>query len=315
MITVPHSTQQEYARRINCVLDYINDHLAEEMNLEMLAEIAMFSKYHFHRIFNAFLRETLTDYIRRIRLEKSANLLLFDRGKPVLDIALECGFSSQANFAKAFRKHFNITPSGMRASFDFRKIGKTERNNGKVSGKYFEQIAGVHSSVLQQPLYERIIAMHVEVKTLPTYTVAYARHLGAYSPTTIGPVYDKLCAWAGPRGLINEKAAFIGLSWDNPEITPPEKCRYDACITVPEDTAVTGDIGKMTIQGGEFAVLRTEIVNSNFQDPWNQLFMEWLPNSGYQPDDKPCMELYVKEEKSEAGSTMIVDLCLPVKPM
>ncbi|MCP4748024.1 MAG: hypothetical protein GY874_18090, partial [Desulfobacteraceae bacterium] len=46
------------------------------------------------------------------------------------------------------------------------------------------------------------------------------------------------------------------VGWDNPEVTPPEKCRYDACITVPEQTKVDGEVGLQKIPSGSYAVYR-----------------------------------------------------------
>jgi AraC family transcriptional regulator len=155
--------------------------------------------------------------------------------------------------------------------------------------------------------------MNVEVKTLPDYNVAYERHVGPYDSSSIGPTYDKLCAWAGPKGLILPSAKFIGISWDNPDVTPADECRYDACLTIPVDTSVGEEIGHTIIKGGSYAVLHCEITNSNFKDPWDKLFSEWLPKSGLQPDEKPCLEIYHSTSEQNAKGNFIVDLCLPVK--
>jgi AraC family transcriptional regulator len=64
----------EYAARINTVIDYIERNLGKKLTLDELASVAKFSKFHFLRIFNAFNGETLFQFIQRLRLEKSALL-------------------------------------------------------------------------------------------------------------------------------------------------------------------------------------------------------------------------------------------------
>lgn len=68
-------TLEEYAKRINKVTEYINQHLDSELDIETLADFSGFSAFHFHKIMKAFLREPLYKYISRIRLEKAAGLL------------------------------------------------------------------------------------------------------------------------------------------------------------------------------------------------------------------------------------------------
>ncbi len=157
-------------------------------------------------------------------------------------------------------------------------------------------------------------SMNIEVRQIPGIRVAYARHIGPYGPQYIGPLFEKLMRWAGPRGLCHPQAVIIGMSWDNPEITPAEKCRYDACIGVSDDLVPDGEIGVETIPSGQYAVYHCEVFNNDFETPWNALMRDWLPSSGYQPADQPCFERYYNDAASDPEGKWIVDLCLPVKP-
>ena len=71
------ATTQEYHQCVNRVVEYINNHLGEEIDLERLAEISHFSPYHFHRIMKAFLGEPLGAFIVRTRIETAARLLRY----------------------------------------------------------------------------------------------------------------------------------------------------------------------------------------------------------------------------------------------
>ena len=175
------SPREEYIARLNRVLDYIHANLAEPLPLETLAAVAGFSPFHFHRLFKTLAGETLGDYVLRARLEKAANLLLYDPHRPVLQVAVECGFSGAAVFTRAFKARFGRSPSSYRA--EDRKNRKAQRKQGKD----FSQPApynGIMSPAAGLPDRKNtrsLQAMDVVVKTLPTYHVAYIRHISGYS--------------------------------------------------------------------------------------------------------------------------------------
>jgi AraC family transcriptional regulator len=161
------------------------------------------------------------------------------------------------------------------------------------------------------------IMAKIEVKEMETFHLAYVRHIGSYDE--LGKKWDNLMGelmkWAGPRGLVNFPATkLLTVYHDDPKVTDPEKLRTSLCITVPEETEVNGTIGKMSIQGGKFAVGTYEISTNEFQDAWNS-FCIWLPESGYQPDDKPCFEIYLNNPKEHPENKCIIQICMPVKPM
>ena len=113
----PGKNRQEYLTRINRVVDYIQRHLIEDLSLTVLARVANFSPYHFHRLFKAITGETLNDFVRRVRLEKAGGMLVLNPQESITNIALECGFNEPNYFARQFRQHIGVSPS------DYRKHG------------------------------------------------------------------------------------------------------------------------------------------------------------------------------------------------
>jgi len=101
----------DYKNRINRVIDFIEAHRDETLTLECLADIACFSRFHFHRIFQSLTGECLAAFIQRIRLEKAATLLNSNPAYSITDIAHICGFASSASFANAFKRHFGNAAS------------------------------------------------------------------------------------------------------------------------------------------------------------------------------------------------------------
>lgn len=313
--------RSEYIARINRVINYINDNLDENLTLDLLSEIAAFSKYHFHRIFKAMVGETLNEFISRIRLEKSAVLL---RGNPrhsITQIAFDCGFSSPSAFSRAFKKHFGITPS------DFRKEKHSDSNTGKTKSNISKEESNLGKDISPSSSYNmgdvtfevtdsdewRLINMDVEVRELPEYRVAYIRFIGKYGDKGISEAWGRIEKWAKSRDLIGEETLLIGISHDDPDITPSDKCRYDACITVPDDVSAEGEVGIQMVPSGKYAVYHCEGFVKEIGEAFDDLFCKWLPGSGYQPDARPCFEIYTEECKP--GEKWQMDICIPVKPL
>src|SRR4029077_8173036 len=72
---------------------------------------------------------------------------------------------------------------------------------------------------------------------LPRYRVAYMRYVGPYGPHGIPELWKRFKEWMEPRGLFGPDSIRLGIGPDDPVVTAPEKCRYDACVVVPESFA------------------------------------------------------------------------------
>ena len=160
-------------------------------------------------------------------------------------------------------------------------------------------------------------SINVDVKEIPDMHVAYVRHIGPYKgdAALFDRLFTKLFKWAGARDLLNSQTKVFSVYHDNPDVTDESKLRTSVCITVPEDTPVEGEVGKMIISGGKYAIGHFEISESEYEDAWNALYGGWLPSSGFQPDDRPPFERYLSDPKEHPEHTHIVDIYLPVKPL
>lgn len=322
-------SRSDYTARINRVLDHIETNLAEPLQLEELARVAAFSPYHFHRVFAAHTGETLQRFVQRRRLERAAMHLRGHPGRSITEVALDNGFSSSATFARAFRARFGVTASEWRdgpAAGGDRNLGNTVRNGGQAvanGGKAF-QVEASYGGPRNNPLRWRItmktettLTADVTVQPFDTMHVAYLRHVGPYQGDgeLFGRLWGELCKWAGPRGLLAAPdVQMLCLYHDDPNVTEDARLRLDVCITVPADTEVSGEIGKMTLAGGDVAVARFELDPDQYGDAWTAIYGGWLPESGYQPDDRPAFERMVGDPKDHPEGKHVVDICVPVKP-
>ena len=163
------------------------------------------------------------------------------------------------------------------------------------------------------------LTARVDVKNLPDLTVAYVRHIGPYKGDgeLFRALWDKLFRWAGPRGLTEQKdMKCLNVYHDNPEITDENNLRTSVCISsVPEATEVSGEIGKMNLKGGKYAVAHFEINVDQYEQAWTYVYGTWLPESGYQPDDRPCFELCLNNPEEHPEKKHIVDIYVPVIPL
>src|SRR5262249_13542040 len=109
-------SRAEYERRMHRVLEHVDRHLDGPLDLEALAGVAHFSPYHFHRLFAAWMGETVGDYLRRRRVEIAAMRLAAQPRLAILDVALSVGFGSAEAFSRAFKARFGVSPSSWRTN-------------------------------------------------------------------------------------------------------------------------------------------------------------------------------------------------------
>src|SRR4051794_2216436 len=207
-VELSESTRREYAARMNRVVDHIQSHLADPLDLQQLAAVACFSPFHFHRLFRAWIGETLQAFVHRLRLERAAQSLVFDQVSSISDIALECGFSSSSAFARAFKTAYGITAGEWRK----RKTCQANRKQSEaVAGASlgFSNVTGPMVRNKENPMTN--IPLQVQLRRLAPATLAYIRHIGPYKGDTalFKRLFSQLFAWSEVRGLMGPDASYL----------------------------------------------------------------------------------------------------------
>lgn len=103
---------------VEAAILFIEAHLREKLNLDIVADAVHYSKYHLHRMFVDTIGLTIHDYVKRRQLTEAARLLVFTDNS-VLQIALEAGYGSQQAFADVFKAMYKVTPVQYRKSNEF----------------------------------------------------------------------------------------------------------------------------------------------------------------------------------------------------
>ncbi len=290
-----------YLRRINRVIDYIGAHLADPLPLEHLARLAHFSPFHFHRIFRSVVGEPLHAFVRRLRLERAVRQMAHGRAGTLTDIALRCGFGSSSDFSRAFRQAYGFRPR------DY------SRERFLKSSKIRQDLwANARYDVARLPRAGNPDRFRVRLADLPARRIAYVRVIGGFKAQKILDGFQRLMDWGRRHGLV-PGATLIGMSRDDPEVTPMAKYRFDWCLVLPDTLALEGDLA--TIPAGRFAVLRCRGDIHKVDRAWQYLFHTWLPRSGYQPTSEPALEVFRAHPLDVGWDTFDLDCCVPVKPL
>jgi AraC family transcriptional regulator len=315
-MTSQERSRHEYIARINQVMDYMEKHLDQSIRLDVLSEVAHFSSFHFHRIFTLLVGETPSVFLLRIRIEKAAQAIKDDSNRSISEIAYDCGFSSVSLFSRCFRKHFGMTAKNFRNTEKpvLVQSGVYYSKNGQLIGKKNQLSIEAEPHLCSVKLKQLIIMdTKVTVKDMPEMDVIYCRHTGAFNQ--INEAYGKLMKWAGPRGLLNHpEARTLTVYHDDPTVTEIGKVRQSACLIVNSNVKVEGEIGKMTVPGGKYAVGHFEINVTQFEQAWNTVCL-WFTESGYEPGPGYPYELYYNNHEDHPEKKFILDVCVPVKTL
>jgi AraC family transcriptional regulator len=310
---VSRDSRSEYESRMHRVLAYIDEHLDEQLDLTTLARVAHFSPFHFHRLFSAWMGETFGEYLRRRRIEVAAMRLAAQPHAGILGIALSVGFGSGEAFARAFKSRFGCSPTAWRDQQSSQRHAKS--NPGQAKGKHGQVLQALFAEHRASPNLNKEPTVKATIIDRQPATVAYFRHLGPYGESIAKFWQETYVPWAVMNKLGADHARY-GISHDDPDITAPGQCRYDACAEVSPDFMATGGALKKTIPGGKYAVLRFKGTVEQVGDAWAALLRDWLPGSGLQLDGRPCFEYYPKGAAHDGKTGEFeCDICIPVAPL
>lgn len=298
------AARQRQQRHVHAVLRHIDRHLDQPLDLNALAAVAHVSPFHFHRVFRAWTGENLGDYLSRRRLTLAACWLCNEPAASVLTLALRAGFASGEAFSRAFKARFGLSPSQWRGASaakrqELRNLDQAGQGALRHDGPVFFDL---------EP------DMHLTLCQRPAVTVAYLRHTGPYGQAIAEFWRDQFVPWLHAQALL--PYAKYGIGHDNPQLTDPAQCRYDACVALPPGYAPSADMLTMTIPGGLYAMYDFRGGVPEIAQAWTALFAEWLPASGWGVDARPCFEFYPEDAFFDpATGEFSCQICLAVRPL
>lgn len=290
---------ENYQARLLRVLDHIDAHLDDELDVQTLSQIAAFSKFHFHRQFAATFDVSVYRYIQLSRMKRAAHALAWDETRSVTAIAMDAGYEAPDAFARAFRQRLMQSPSAFRKSPDWSSwlsaFGPLDSARNKLMKITFDY-------------------QDITIEDVPTTPVALLEHRGdrAKLPTT----FESFRSWCKAHGLGPEmgRSSFMVFRSERQPANPND---YSMDICVAADQSVGPDDAPMqpaVIPGGRCATLRYPGQTTNLEPVWLFMYREWLPQSGEEARDFPA---YVERKLVPIVGTqaheVVVELRLPLK--
>jgi len=274
---------------INKAINYIFDNLDEEITVDDVARHCCYSKYHLMRMFKENTDEALYQFIKRVRLERSAWRLKVEKDKSISEIGVDYGYSS-SNFATAFKKHLNISPA------DFRK----------KSEQMVEQSSFSHGiSIDELEKSENLIT----IEELDSFLVVYERKKGNYNNLP-----EEWCEFIKKyEHLSSADTIYIEATIDDPSITDENRCMYELCQTIsPYHPALKENTGILThtFEGGKYAVYHYKGFPQFLFMVYQEVFCRWLSKTGNQLDKRPIFDIY---RNVRQDGYMEIDICFPLK--
>jgi len=275
------------------VLVHIQANLDEDLSLATLSRIANLSPSHFHRVFNAGIGETPSQYVARLRLERGAFRLQVQNAN-ILRIALDCGFNSHETFTRAFQRAFGKSPAAYRDWSRQQLSGG--RTHARTSGPAVQPTFGLSATKVV-----RLRDMHL----------AFVRHLGPYEEVP-DFLFSQLAEWA-ERSHVPGPRIWLGIGHDAPGTTAPEQLRFDAALVVPGAFAQDGHVGHQLLVGGDFAVTTHVGAYDTLPCAYSAIFGRVVSLAGYELVGLPAVEFYRTGSCNSALRLNETDICLPVE--
>lgn len=269
----------DWIENFNKAINYMEEHIREEVDYEKAAQIACCSVFHFQRMFTYMAGLPLSEYIRRRRMSLAAVDLQGSNDK-IIEIALKYGYSSPTAFNRAFQGVHGIAPSAARKEGMILKsyppisfkitIKGVEEMNYRVEEKEAFRIVGV-----SQPLFKEIEK---------NFEIVPAMWGKAAADGTI----EKLASMmnSSPKGLLGVSACGNAEEW-----------KYFIAVA---STDQAKDLEEYEIPASVWAVFPGSGTNLSIQELEKRIVTEWLPTSGYEYGNAPDIEVYLNPDPNNA---------------
>ncbi|GMQ58029.1 helix-turn-helix domain-containing protein [Vallitalea sediminicola] len=268
------------------VIDYIEEHLDEDMCIDMLAEMGMLSKFYFQRLFYKLVGVTVMEYVRLRRVARASEDI--NNGGKITDIAFGNGFNSLETFTRAFKSVYSMTPS----EYKKKEIPLAHFYKPDISLKYRAVDIGV-------PLIASGVVIEFGVKEIEkdikVMGIMEECEIGVAGPDNPGVAWNK---YVEMKNKINNQSIMnveYGISFPSDK---QGKFNYLASVQVDEFDNTNDKLYKYVVPKGLYVVCTFsaenffELTNAALDKAMAYLLQTWLPNSDYDMIGDFAVEYY-----------------------
>jgi AraC family transcriptional regulator len=275
----------EWVRSINLAIEYIEDHLDEDISCNEIAQNAFYSSFHFQRAFSLMTEMTIGEYIRNRRLSLAAQDLLNSNLK-VVDVAIKFCYETPESFSKAFQRFHGVLPSKARAH------GTDLKSFNRLTLKIIlEGGSSMDYKIVQRDSF-RVVAKTIRI-TCEKSGTEIPKFWSEYFSNGLGKKVEGMMGICAPKD--------------------PESYEFEYGIGCEEKYAkeIPEGFNVITIPAGTWAVFKcVGAMPDAMQNMWKRIYSEWLPQASYEMLPTYDMELYTDGDNS--SSDYISEIWLPV---
>lgn len=282
-----HTIHQDYYQSVYRVLEYVNENIFINIDLDKLSEIANISKYHFHRIFKAVLNESPGEYIQRLKLEKTA-FKLHTTKLTLKEIAEQVGYQTPESLSKAFKKHYGVNPQKYRQN----------------------------PSDLTSPLSKPTIGLDIkpEIRIISEIQLLCTSLRNAYTDeNAFKNAWTSLINFASKKNLLDSTQGYYCISRDISTHTAPDKCRIYTCLEIAKSIKSSGKFIVQKIDGGEYAVFQYKGCYSDLEAFYCDIYRYWIPKSQHILRDSLHFEKYLSDFNKVKNNQLSIEIYIPIE--
>jgi AraC family transcriptional regulator len=282
---------------LNSLVDHVEDHLTDEIDVAGVAAAAGTTEYHLRRMFSSLAGMPLSEYIRRRRMAVAAADVL--GGRDMLGIAVRFGYGSTEAFGRAFRSVHGVSPGDARGGggplvtqpqlrFRLTVEGKTPMENRIIDRPAFRLVG--HAA--RVPLVHRGVNPHIQslVASLPAAEHVRLKALGDAEPAGLLQVSDDV----------------------DPDYAEGSELTYLHGVAVTNATPVPDDLDAVDVPAGTWAVFRAEgEYPAALQSTWAATATDWFPSNPWRL--RPGPSIVAVLDRADDFSSATTELWLPVE--
>ena len=264
---------------LNEAIEFIEEHLEDELNLEDIAKHSSYSAYHFQRFFNYISGIPLSEYIRRRRLSRAAFEL--QNGEKVIDVALRYGYMSADSFTRAFTKQHGITPRECKKETISMELYPPMKFQLTIQGR-------------------ESLKCRIETKKAFSMFGVDTQLDKSWDERTTSLAIEEFISECKSKGIYSEMNSIYGYSSDMVLHRAFKKrnnsqIEFGICQHLKDGFYVPDYFKRIYIPGGQWAIFHAE--EGSMEEIWNRIYTEWLKDSGYEIRDEYAFELYYGNAK------------------
>lgn len=288
----------DYVKQLEKAIVYIEENLDKDIKTEEVAKVIGYSYYHFTRLFEALLGESMGNYIRKRRITRAAEDLIYT-DKKIIDIALDYEFKSPEAFSRAFKKIYNTSPTEYRQN----RIDVLKGNK-----KYIDSERLIH--ILNN------ITIEPEIKVIPEVKVIGIRRSIVLEDNLVINLWNDFNKRSSEINNMAEPFRFYGICEnDRPSDKFGKNVEYSeiAGAQVTSFDYIPEGMTAKVIGAGKYAVFTHKGTIDKLSETYEYIWGTWIPQAKMDLDDRDDFEIYDERFKGGDNGESQIDIYIPVK--